>query len=234
MAEQYDYESRMHELIQGIDITFKNILEPFVYDNILQCVQATKTNVSILDVGCGCGYLTHIIAKKFMNSSVEGMDISEAAIDCAKTNFNNSNLRFGRYDITEVDENQQYDIVIYNMVLHNLEQLEPAIKKTNRILKLNGIVLITIPHPVFWLVDKVKRGKIVLEEPFNYNFERFYKIPFQIINGSKHKSELTYYHRKLTTYLNVFSEYLTIVKFEEVDYKNGFPTMLRIILQKNI
>lgn len=232
MAEQYDYESRMNELKQGIDITFKNILEPFVYDNILQYIQATKANISILDVGCGCGYLTYIIAEKFMNSSVEGMDISEAAIDCAKTNFNNSNLRFGRYNITEVDENQQYDIVIYNMVLHNLEQFEPAIKKTNQILKPNGIVLITIPHPAFWLVDKVNKGKITLEEPFNYNFERFYKIPFQIKNGSKHKSELTYYHRKLTTYLNVFSEYLTIARFEEVDYKNGFPTMLRIILQK--
>ena len=29
MSEQYDYERRLNESDQGIDITFKKILEPF-------------------------------------------------------------------------------------------------------------------------------------------------------------------------------------------------------------
>ncbi len=42
MSEQYDYERRLNELDQGIDITFKKILEPFIYDNISEYVQKKR------------------------------------------------------------------------------------------------------------------------------------------------------------------------------------------------
>lgn len=228
MNNQYDYESRLDELTKGIDTTFKNILEPFIFGNISDYIQKSGTNVDILDVGCGCGYLTANIAKEFAKAKVEGIDISESAIVCAKSHFN---LKFIAQDVVDFDESKEFDIVVYNMVLHNLQELEQTIRKTSVILKNKGIVLITIPHPAFWLADKVSRGKITLEEPFNYNLERFYKIPFQIKNGLQHQTELTYYHRCLTTYINTFSKYLDLVKFEEVDFKNGYPTMLRIVLK---
>lgn len=228
MNEQYDYERRLNELSQGIDITFKNVLEPFIYSNISEYIKNAKTSINIIDVGCGCGYLSYSIASIFTDSRTEGIDISESAIKCAKSHFN---LKFSQVDVVQINENERYDVVVYNMVLHNLRELENAISKTSVILKRNGIVLITIPHPAFWLPDKIARGKITLEEPFNYNMEKFYKIPFKIKNGSIHQTELTYYHRRLTTYINTFSQYLTLIKFEEVDYKNGFPTMLRMVLK---
>lgn len=168
------------------------------------------------------------IAQKFKEVKVEGIDISEAAILCAKSHFN---LKFTQQDVIDLDQSEKFDIIIYNMVLHNLDKLEQAIWKTSVILKHKGIVLITIPHPAFWLSDKVSRGKITLKEPFNYNLERLYQIPFQITNGLQHQTELTYYHRCLTTYINTFSKYLQLVRFEEVDFKNGYPTMLRIVLK---
>lgn len=229
MNQQYDYESQWTELKQGIDITFKTILEPFIYDNISEYIQQSGNNIRIIDVGCGCGYLTDNIAKRFKNYNTEGIDISEAAIEFAKSKYN---LKFSQCDVLDLDEDVNYDVIVYNMVLHNLKELEASIRKTSMMLKENGIVIITIPHPTFWLYDKVARGKIVLDEPFNYNRECFYRIPFKIKNGSTHKIELTYYHRRLATYVNTFSRYLTILKFEEVDCKNGFPTMLRVILKK--
>ena len=173
--------------------------------------------------------MTASIAKKFVEAKVEGIDISESAIVCAKSHFY---LKFTQQDVVDFDENKKFDVVVYNMVLHSLRELEQTIRRTGIILKNKGIVLITIPHPAFWLSDKVARGKITLAEPFNYNLERFYKIPFQIKNGLQHQAELTYYHRRLTTYINTFSKHLELVRFEEVDFKNGYPTMLRIVLEK--
>lgn len=228
MSNQYDYNRRFDELTKGIDTTFKNVLEPFIYGNISDYLKKSGTNIDILDVGCGCGYLTASIAKKFTEARVEGIDISESAIVCAKFHFD---LKFTQQDVADYAESKKIDIVVYNMVLHNLRELEQTIWKTSIILKRKGIVLITIPHPVFWLSDKISRGKITLEEPFNYNSEKFYKIPFQIKNGLQHQTELTYYHRRLETYINTFSKYLKLVRFEEVDFNNGYPTMLRIVLE---
>lgn len=228
MSNQYDYESRLDELTKGIDTTFKNVLEPFIYGNISDYLRRNETDIDILDVGCGCGYLTASIAKKFAKATVEGIDISETAIVCAKSHFG---LKFSQQDMADFDESKKFDVVVYNMVLHNLRKLEQTIRKTSIILKHRGIVLITIPHPAFWLSDKVARGKITLAEPFDYSLERVYQIPFQIKNGMQHQTELTYYHRCLTTYINTFSKYLKLVRFEEVDFKNGYPTMLRIVLE---
>lgn len=232
MNEQYDYERRLGELTEGIDTTFANIFEPFIYGNISKYLQNGKMDtIDVLDVGCGCGFLTARIAEKFPEANVEGIDISESAINCAKAHFN---LKFTHLDVLDLDEKKKVDVVVYNMVLHNLQKFNLTVQKTSSILKSKGIVLVTIPHPAFWLPDKISSGKIILNEPFNYNVETFYQIPFKIKNGSVHETKLTYYHRRLTTYMNTFSKYLKIVVLEEVDIKNSVPTMLRVILEKRI
>lgn len=227
MNNQYDYEMRFEELAKGIDTTFKGVLEPFIYNSISYYYNS-KTffkDMRILDVGCGCGYLTNGIANKFKIAEVEGIDISESAVLFAKAH---SNLKFTQQNIVNMNSNKQFDVIVYNMVLHNLLELEETIRVTSNILKPNGIVLITIPHPAFWLSDKIARGKIKLSEPFNYNLEKSYQIPFHIKNGIEHKSRLTYYHRRLDTYFDAFLKYLELARFEEAD----FTTIARIILRK--
>ena len=138
MSNQYDYDIRFDELTKGIDTTFKNILEPFIYSNISDYLKKSGPNIDILDVGSGCGYLTASIAKKFTEARVEGIDISESAIACAKSHFD---LKFSQQDVVDFNESKKIDIVVYNMVLHNLRELESTILKTSVILKHKGIVL---------------------------------------------------------------------------------------------
>lgn len=229
MKTEYNYTERLKELQSDKDITFKNILEPFIYESIENYIKKDKETICVLDVGCGCGFLTNKIAKRFPTINIEGIDASIEAIICAKKNFN---LKFTKSDISKYKTRKNYDILVYNMVLHNLEEISSSMKKNYEIVKKGGIIIITIPHPTFWLQDKINRGKIVLKEPFKYNEERIYKIPFKITNGNYHNQHLTYYHRCLSTYINTFSKYFKILNFEETDYKNGFPTMLNIVLKK--
>lgn len=229
MQEQYNYEERLEELKSGQDITFKTVLEPFIYKSIENYINSNNEQINILDVGCGCGFLTMQITKRFPKTKVEGIDMSVAAIKCAQK-F--SDLKFYKDDITKFNSKENFNILVYNMVFHNLQDIESAMQKNNQILKENGIVVITIPHPTFWLQDKINRGKISLDETFNYSEEKNYSIPFKIKNGKYHQKKLTYYHRKLSTYVDTFSKYFTIISFEETDYKNGIPTMLNVVLRK--
>ena len=135
MSEQYDYERRLNELSQGIDITFKNVLEPFIYSNISEYIKNAKTSIDIIDVGCGCGYLSYSIASIFTDSRTEGIDISEFAIKCAKSHFN---LKFSQVDVVQINENERYDVVVYNMVsahsptLHQYIQAHPRIHTSSQ------------------------------------------------------------------------------------------------------
>ena len=205
-------------------------MEPFIYGNISDYIKKNGVNIDILDVGCGCGYLTASIAKKFPESKVEGIDISESAIACARSHFD---IKFNKQDILDFDENKKVDVVVYNMVLHNIQDLDKTIQKTSSILKPKGIVIITVPHPAFWLPNKAFRGVIDLDGSFNYNLEVPYQIPFRIENGFQHKTKLTYHHRRLSTYINIFSKYLRFIKFEEMDSKNIYPTFLMIVLEND-
>lgn len=229
MKEQYNYEERLIELNNGKDITFRNILEPFIYNSIDKF--NNKKIFSVLDVGCGCGFLTMKIKEKFNEANVEGIDISNSAINCANKNFN---LKFTNINILDLNLENKYDVLVYNMVLHNLENIDLVMKKSSHHLNPLGIIIITLPHPIYWLKDKINKGKILLDIEFNYNEEKSYKIPFKIKNGINHKNLLTYYHRTLTTYMNTFSKYYNIIEFLETDYKNNYPTMLNLVLQKKI
>lgn len=228
---QYDYEKRLEELQSGIDKTFKTILYPFIDENI-ESLYIKNNKINILDVGCGCGYLTSEISKKYNKASILGIDLENSAIECA-CKFNN-NIDFKVSDIALLNDEIKYDVIIFNMVLHNVSLLENVIRKTSLLLTDNGIVIITIPHPCYWLQDKINSGKIVLGDVFDYFDEKEYLLPFQINNGNKHDNYLHYYHRQITTYINTFSKYLDIDKYEEVDIKNNKPTMLRLTLKKYI
>ena len=47
-----------------------------------------RTNGSILEVGCGLGYVVDLIARNNQNLEVNGSDISKKAIQIAKKKFN--------------------------------------------------------------------------------------------------------------------------------------------------
>ena len=50
MDNQYDYENRLDELTKGIDTTFKNVLEPFIYGNISDYLKKSGKNINIVVV----------------------------------------------------------------------------------------------------------------------------------------------------------------------------------------
>jgi SAM-dependent methyltransferase len=124
-------------------------------------------NQTILDAGCGTGWLTDVLAAKFKN--VVGCDASAELINYAKKNY--PGRTFAVCDITKPlpFAAEHFDAVMANMSLHDTNNVSAALKNFNAALKSGGKLIITISNPYYSLpVGVWKRGlfgKILLKKP---------------------------------------------------------------------
>lgn len=83
---------------------------------------------SILDVGCGGGDFTRLLAKKFPHAEVVGIDYSKAAIEYAKEmpqNANFPNLTFKVPETLELNAPlKSFDVVTATLVCHHMTNQE--------------------------------------------------------------------------------------------------------------
>lgn len=105
----------------------------------VQTLDQTSWNGSerILDIGCGDGKITAIIASKVENGSVLGVDISQAMIDFASLLYpqtNYPNLSFQRQDATEISFESQFDCIVSFSTLHWVLNQEKALTAIYRAL----------------------------------------------------------------------------------------------------
>ncbi len=101
-------------------------------------------NISILEVGCGLGYVVDLIGRNNQSIEVNGSDISKKAIEIAKRKF--PQYTFFVNDITSDKKviNRKFDIVIFNQILwYILEKLDKSFLNCHHILNKNGYFIIS-------------------------------------------------------------------------------------------
>ena len=82
------------------------------------------------------------------------------------------------------------------MVLHNVTNFKSHIEAIDRTLCESGLAIISIPHPFVW-IKRFARIDATLETK--------YDLPFQLSGQPAHISKITYHHRHVNTYLDLFS-----------------------------
>ena len=99
---------------------------------------------NILEIGCGCGHMAEILAKKIPNAKVVGIDIVEDYINTAKNLFNDSlNLEFLCQDYKDL--NSKFDmIVMFNAFteLLKVDNINEIIKYFDKIANENALIVI--------------------------------------------------------------------------------------------
>ncbi len=110
------------------DIWLRELEIKTIIETLVELKISDKSN--ILDVGCGDGYSTIKIAKRFPRSTFHGIDFSENMIKIANSNFekeDNMNLKvkFSVGNVLDLDKlvSSKVDIVISDRCLINLESL---------------------------------------------------------------------------------------------------------------
>ncbi|GAA4274640.1 peptide chain release factor N(5)-glutamine methyltransferase [Aquimarina gracilis] len=100
----------------------KNVLIPRpeteeLIDWILKDQKGNRSTLKILDIGTGSGCIAISLAKNLPNAKVQAIDISEKAIEVAKTNAkrNKVSVKFIHQDILKTDNlSEDFDIIVSN------------------------------------------------------------------------------------------------------------------------
>lgn len=140
-------EARHKQIISKIDISYHKILIP----TILRLTGDIR-NKRVIDVGCGSGYLTAILATKSFHTV--GVDPSKEMIRIAKREYEHiPRLEF--FNLSIKDFSRQYtgprfNVAVSNMSLVTIPNLDEAISAISSLLKQGDIFAINITHPCFY------------------------------------------------------------------------------------
>lgn len=122
------------------------------FDRVVEILSSLITNkyrsdiVRILDLGCGDGVYEKMLDKRLFKYAIfDGLDISKQQIKKAKKYFRK--LFCVNLDSQPIPtDDRSYDIIICSELLEHLFYPEKTLSETRRVLKKDGVLLITIPN----------------------------------------------------------------------------------------
>jgi trans-aconitate 2-methyltransferase len=101
---------------------------------------------SIIDIGCGPGNSTQVLANRWPNADITGLDRSAAMIAKARQGY--PDQRWIVADALTFEPERYYDLVFSNAVIQWIPHHGALLKKFHRMLSDHGLVAIQIP--LFW------------------------------------------------------------------------------------
>ena len=127
----------------------------FKYGEGLIDLLSPKPKERILDLGCGTGYLTNLIAG--LGAEVIGIDNSVEMIEKAKAEY--PNIDFEILSATDFHFAEKFDAIFSNAVLHWVLEKEKAIDCMYETLKTNGRLVIEMggKNNVQSIMDAIKK-----------------------------------------------------------------------------
>ena len=118
----------------------------FTYRNIVGVLDKFCRGKNVLDIGSGVGTLDLYLAQK--GRQVTGIEISQRAVDIARQSqrlLGINKIKFIRGDFFQLKIREQFPFVICSEVLEHLSNEQQAINKIYRLIKPEGLLLITVP-----------------------------------------------------------------------------------------
>ena len=127
-------------------------------------------NSSILDIGCGIGYVAYKLADKA--KFILAIDIEKNSIEIAKQKYSKKNIKFNQADIFHHKFTEKFDYIILSNVLEH-------IKDRRKLLKIVGnlapILLIRVP-----MLNRSWLSLYKKELGFEYRLEQSHYIEYTL------------------------------------------------------
>ncbi len=114
---------------------------------VVREIRAHNPKGTIVDIGCGPGYLINVIAQSSPRLHIIGVDISEEMLKTARGKLCSSDLKkrieYRRGDVQNLPfENNTIDFVVCTFSLHHWSNPDEALQEIYRVLKYQGQFLI--------------------------------------------------------------------------------------------
>lgn len=138
-------------------------------DPILFKLAGEVNKKSILDAGCGNGYLARKLAR--LGANVTGLEPALSLFEYCKMREAEERLdiEYLQQDISSIDIANTYDIVFLVNVLMDIPDRLPALIGCVESLKPGGVIIISLLHPCFpgFETDWQEQGFVKVSEYFN-------------------------------------------------------------------
>jgi ubiquinone/menaquinone biosynthesis C-methylase UbiE len=179
---------------------------------------ALKTTESLLELGCGQGY----VLEKFLkySTNLTGVDIGTELVEIAKKNNPKISYHTASADDQRILEGEKFDAIIIVLALQNMKNLSGVVDNVSRLLKKEGRAYLVLNHPAFripqnsdWLFDDKKGVQARRVDRYMSEIE----ISIDMTPGRKADKEMTRsFHRPLQVYSKAFGKQgFAITKIEE-------------------
>lgn len=136
-------------------------MQPFF--DLVAMIQV-KPGMRVIDLGCGTGELTALLAERLPQSTVEGIDASAAMLEQAEGRAG-GRLSFRQEEISQITGYGDYDLVFSHAALQWVPDNETLMARILDSLKPGAQVAIQVPrneaHPSHAIAEQ-----LALEEPF--------------------------------------------------------------------
>jgi 2-polyprenyl-3-methyl-5-hydroxy-6-metoxy-1,4-benzoquinol methylase len=167
----------------------------------------------LLDLACGEGYNTRILAQKGVRELV-GIDGSYKMIELAQKTEQEQPLGIKYYPSDagkmKVLKDSYFDIAVSFMAIMDMEKLPPVAKEIYRVLKKQGKFVFSIPHPCFNTLQGhswwIKEGDYQYRGVDNYSKREKQNVEFTLGAGKYNLGRMTVLHRTLADYINPFAK----------------------------
>ncbi|MBA2248112.1 MAG: class I SAM-dependent methyltransferase [Chloroflexia bacterium] len=111
---------------------------------------------TLLDAGCGEGFVTDIFLKAMPETSITGFDVLPDSVRLAQLRNPRASISVG--DIYAIDHpDASFDVVYSFEVLEHLEDPRRALRELARVAK--RAVVVSVPHEPFFCLANAARGK---------------------------------------------------------------------------
>jgi 2-polyprenyl-3-methyl-5-hydroxy-6-metoxy-1,4-benzoquinol methylase len=184
---------RHRQIACGKDLSYHHVLIPSITGAL-----SLLNWVSLLDVGCGTGHLSNLLARSSQN--VTGIDPSRASIEIARemnNDYPNVHLLQETVEDYAQHSHSQHDVAVANMVLMDCLDLPAVVGAIAAVTKPGGTLIATITHPWFW----PKYWAYEQESWFRYHDEVIIQAPF-VISAESTDHFTTHVHRPLEVYFS--------------------------------
>ena len=99
----------------------------------------------VLDMACGCGYGTALLAERNPDKQVLGVDIDPEAIAYARQHYQLDNLRYECADAEQFASTQGFDCIVSLETIEHLPRPQALLANYGRLLAEGGQVIASVP-----------------------------------------------------------------------------------------
>ena len=153
--------------------------KPF-YD-LIELISGVEPGKKVIDMGCGTGELTRILADKLTDPLVVGIDSSKEMLAKAEEEFGSKNIKFEQRTIEEqIGTGEKWDIIFANASIQWVEDHKKILPQMISLLYSGGQLAIQIPAQNENLLNQIVYA-LVQEEPYSKALD-YWKRTFPILS----------------------------------------------------